>query len=189
MSTIRRQSIISSMVVYFGFALGFFNTYLFTRQGGFTKEEYGLTGTFIAIANIMFSIASLGVPAYINKFFPYYKSHLPYKKNDQLTWALLFPTIGFLIVTIAGLAFKNVLVDKIFNNSPQLLQYYFWVFPFGFGYTLFMVMEAYAWQHRKAVLSNFLREVLFRLFTTILIVLTTLHVLKSFDVFIRIYAF
>ena len=189
MSTIRRQSIISSIVVYFGFALGFFNTYLFTRQGGFTKEEYGLTGTFIAIANIMFSIASLGVPAYINKFFPYYKSHLPYKKNDQLTWALLFPTIGFLVVSIAGLAFKNVLVDKVFNNSPQLLQYYFWVFPFGFGYTLFMVMEAYAWQQRKSVLSNFLREVLFRLFATILIVLTTLQVVSSFDVFVRIYAF
>ncbi|MBD0288871.1 MAG: lipopolysaccharide biosynthesis protein, partial [Flavisolibacter sp.] len=60
MSTIRRQSIISSVIVYFGFALGFFNTYLFTREGGFTKEEYGLTGTFIAIGYIMYSAASLG---------------------------------------------------------------------------------------------------------------------------------
>ncbi|MBI3882851.1 MAG: hypothetical protein HY305_01140, partial [Sphingobacteriales bacterium] len=47
MSQIRRQSIISSVVVYFGFALGFLNTYLFAREGGFSKEEYGLTGIFI----------------------------------------------------------------------------------------------------------------------------------------------
>lgn len=189
MSTIRRQSIISSVVVYFGFALGFFNTYLFTREGGFTKEEYGLTGTFIAMASVMFAVAGLGMPAYIAKFFPYYTSHLPAKKNDQLAWALLLPCIGFLIVLLGGLLFKDILVDKIFNNSPQLLEYYYWLFPFGFGYTLFMVLEAYAWQQRKAVVSNFLKEVLFRFLVTVLIVLTTWHVIKSFDVFIALYSF
>ena len=98
MSNIRRQSIISSLVVYFGFALGLLNTYFFTRQGGFTKEQYGLTNTFIAFANIMFSVASLGMPAYISKFFPYYKAHLSNEKNDQLGWALLIPCIGFSFV-------------------------------------------------------------------------------------------
>ena len=186
MSTIRRQSIISSFVVYFGFALGFFNTYLFTREGGFTKEVYGLTGTFIAIANIMFAIAGLGMPSYIVKFFPYYRSHLPDKKNDQLTWALLLPCFGFLLVLTAGIVFKDLLVDKVFNNSPELLQYYYWIFPFGFGYTIFMVLEAYAWQHKKSVLSNFLKEVLFRFLVTVLIVLTTWHCIKSFDAFITL---
>ena len=76
MSTIRRQSILSSFIVYFGFALGFFNTYLFTREGGFTREEYGLTGTFIAFANIMYAVAGLGMPGsqilikYFGKVFP-----------------------------------------------------------------------------------------------------------------------
>src|SRR5215208_3928229 len=106
MSTIRRQSILSSVIVYFGFALGLVNTYLFTRQGGFSKEQYGLTGTFIAFANIMFAVASLGMPAYIHKFFPYYKSHLADKKNDQLTWALLLSCLGFLLVLLLGLALK-----------------------------------------------------------------------------------
>ncbi|MGZ3852790.1 MAG: lipopolysaccharide biosynthesis protein [Flavisolibacter sp.] len=189
MSTIRRQSIVSSLVVYFGFALGFLNTYLFTRQGGLTKEEFGLTNTFIAIANIMFSVACLGMPAFVGKFFPYYKSHLPRKKNDQLTIALFFSCIGFLIVTLVGLATKHILIDVIFRNSPELPKYFYWTFIFGFGFTLYMVMEAYAWQQRQAVLSNFLKEVLFRAFTTVLIVLTTLQIIKSFDVFIGIYSF
>ena len=116
MSTIRKQSIISSIVVYCGFALGFLNTYLFTRQGsGLTQEQFGLTNTFIAFANIMFSIASLGMPFYISKFFPYYKAHLPARKNDQLTWALFCSLAGFLIVTIAGFFFKtDLLLTKIF---------------------------------------------------------------------------
>ena len=189
MSTIRRQSIISSIVVYFGFALGFLNTYLFTKEGGLTKEQFGLTQTFIAFANIMFSIACLGMPAFIVKFFPYYKSHLPNKKNDQLTIALLLACFGFLIFTLIGIFSKPIIIDVVFKNSPELPKYFYWTFFFGFGYTIYMIMEAYAWQQRQAVLSNFLKEVVFRAFTTVLIVLATLQVIKSFDVFIGIYSF
>ncbi len=189
MSTIRRQSIISSAVVYFGFALGIFNTYLFTREGGLTKEEFGVTGLFIAFANIMFSVASLGMPSYIHKFFPYYRAHLEGKKNDQLAWALLIPTAGFLVVLLLGLLLKNLVIDQVFNNSPELLRYYYWTFPFGYGYTIFMVLEAYAWQQGKAVISNILKEIVFRLFITILIVLLTLQFIPDFDSFVYAYSF
>lgn len=189
MSTIRKQSIISSAVVYLGFALGFFNTYLFTRQGGFTKEQFGLTAIFVAVGHLMYSVASVGMPAYINKFFPYYKAHLPAKKNDQLAWALLLPCVGFLMVILLGFVFKGPLVDKIFNNSPELLQHYNWLFPFGFGFTLFMVLDVYVWQLRKAVLSNVLKEIMFRAFVTVLIVLTMLGLIKEFSTFIGLYSF
>ncbi|MFL5808691.1 MAG: polysaccharide biosynthesis C-terminal domain-containing protein [Flavisolibacter sp.] len=189
MSSIRRQSIISSIVVYFGFAVGLFNTYLFTREGGFTEQQYGLTNTFIAIASSMFSVAGMAMPSFISKFFPYYQAHLPQKKNDQLSWALLVACIGFLVVVVLGIFFKHILIDKIFSNSPELPEYYYWTFLFGFGYTLFMVMEAYAWQHRKAVLSNFLKEVIFRGCVTVLIVLTTLGIIKDFNGFITLYSF
>lgn len=190
MSTIRRQSIISSLIVYSGFALGFFNTYLFTRIGsGLTKEQYGLTNTFIAIATIFFSVASLGMPAYIGKFFPYYKAHLPNKKNDQFSWALLVALMGCVIVIIIGFLFKPTVIDAVFKNSPELPKYYYWTFIFGFGYTIYMLLEAHAWLHRKAVLTNLLKEVMFRFIVTILIVLTSLQVIKSFDVFIGIYSF
>src|ERR1051325_7738826 len=132
MSTIRRQSIISSMIVYIGFALGFFNTYLFTRQGGFTKEQYGLTTLFVAIAQLMYSVANLGMPAFIGKFYPYYKAHVPLKKSEQMTIALLLPCIGFVLEIILGLTFKGILINNIFNNSPELLEYFYWLFPFAF---------------------------------------------------------
>ena len=188
MSTIRRQSIISSVVVYIGFALGFFNTYLFTRQGGFTKEEYGLTAVFIAVAQLMYAISNLGMASFINKFFPYYKAHLPNKKNDQLTWALLLPCLGFLFVILIGVVFKDIIINKVLANSPELLQYYYWLFPFGFGYTIFLILEAYAWQQRKAILSNFLKEVGFRLCVTVLIVLTTLGLIHNFSLFISFFS-
>jgi O-antigen/teichoic acid export membrane protein len=137
----------------------------------------------------MYAVAGLGMPGYILKFFPYYKSHLKDKENDQLTWALSVATVGFVFVVLAGIVFKDILVDKIFNNSPQLLQYYYWTFPFGFGYTLFAVLEPYAWQHNRSAFTNFLKEVLFRFLVTILILLTTWKLIKEFDSFIILYSF
>ena len=189
MSQIRRQSIISSLVVYMGFALGFLNTYLFTREGGFTKEQYGLTGIFIAVATLMFSFANVGMTSYIYKFYPYYKENLDTKKNDILSWALLVSLVSFCLVVIAGIYFKDLIIYKFGSNSPEFVKYFYWVFPFGLGLTLYSILESYAWQLKKSILTNYLREIQFRLFTTILIVLTFAGFLGDFDLFIKIYSF
>ncbi len=188
MSNIRRQSIISSVIIYFGFALGFVNTYLFTKEGSFTASQYGVVSTFIAIANIMLSFANLGAPSVIYKFYPYYKDNLAHNKNDLITWALFTCTIGFLLVMVAGVVFKDIVIKKYVTNAPELIIYYNWLFPFGFGLTVYTVLEAYAWQEKKSVLTNFLREVLFRLFTTILIVLFFERIISSFEGFIKLYS-
>jgi O-antigen/teichoic acid export membrane protein len=189
MSSIRKQSIISSLLVYIGFALGFLNTYFFTKEGSFTEAEFGLTGTFIAIANVMFSFASLGMPSYIHKFFPYYNDNLAPKKNDMLTWAIVVSMVGFLLVILAGILLKGLVIRKFTENAEQLVKYYNWLFPFGFGLTLFAILEAYGWQLRKSMLTNYLREIQFRLFTTILILLFFAGVISGFDQFIKIYSF
>jgi O-antigen/teichoic acid export membrane protein len=189
MSNIRRQSIISSIVIYIGFAIGLLNTYLFTKQGLFTESQYGLTGIFIAIATSMMAFANLAMPSYIYKFFPYYNEHLPTRKNDLITWALIVSTIGFLFVIVAGIVLKGLVVRKFSEHSPEILTYYNWIFPFGFGLMVYTILEAYTWQLHKSVLTNFLREVQWRLFTTILIVFFLTRIIGNYDLFIKLYAF
>lgn len=185
--SIRRHSIISSIVVYIGFALGFVNTYLFAK--GFTEAQYGLQGTFIAIATVMLSVSNLGMMTYIYKFYPYYNDNLPPEKNDMMTLALLVSLTGFVLVIIGGLVFKDLVIQKYSRNSPEVVQYYYWLFPFGFGLSMFSLFEAFAWQFRKSVLTNFLREVLFRIITTLLIFGFMTGIIRDFDLFIKLYAF
>ena len=142
MSQIRRQSIISTIFVYSGFFIGFINTYLFTRQGSpFTPSQYGLTGIFIAVGNLMFAFANLGMISVVYKFYPYYNDNLTKKKNDLLTWAFLVSLIGFCFVILAGIIFKDLVIQKFGANSPEFIQYYFWVFPFGFSLLLFSILK------------------------------------------------
>jgi O-antigen/teichoic acid export membrane protein len=190
MSQIRRQSIISTIFVYAGFFIGFINTYLFTRQGSpFTTSQYGLTSIFIAVGNLMFAFANMGMISVIYKFYPYYNDNLPKKKNDLLTWSLIVSLVGFCFVILAGIIFKDLVIRKFGANSPLFIQYYFWVFPFGLSLLLYSIFEVFAWNLRESIFTTFLRELLFRLLTTLLIFSLSLSLIKSFDAFIKLYAF
>ena len=189
MSSIRRQSIVSSVVIYIGFLIGLLNIYLFTKQGIFLDPQFGLYNAFIAIATMMMAFSNLAMPSYIYKFYPYYKEHLPDKKNDQISLALITGTIGFVFVIIAGIVFKGLIVKKYGTNAPEIVTYYSWIFPLGFGLMIYTILEAYAWQLHKSVLTNFLKEVLWRLFTTVIIVLFISGIINNYDLFIKLFAF
>ena len=188
MSTIRRQSIISSVLIYIGFVFGAINTYLFTRQGIFTPEQYGLTRAIIITANFFYGFSSFGLLSVIYKFFPYYRDNLKDEDNDLLGICLLTGLIGFILTTLAGFVFEPLVIRKFSAKSPMLVRYYFWVFPFLFFYLFFSLLEAYAWSLKKTILSNFLKEAGFRLSTTLLIILFVVGII-NFDLFIKLFSF
>lgn len=188
MSNIRRQTIISSVLIYIGFAFGALNTYLFTRQGIFTPEQYGLTRAFIVIGQFFYGFAGFGLTSVIYKFYPYFKDNLSKHKNDLLTITLLVALIGFIITVTGGILFQSVVVRKFIAKSPLILQYYYWVFPFTFFLLFFSLLEAYSWSLGRTIMPNFLREAGFRVSTTILIIVFIVTG-KNFDLFIKLFAF
>lgn len=192
MSTIRKQSIISTLLIYAGFVFGAVNTYLFTQtelfETSFTLEQYGLTRAFIVTGSFLFGFASFGLQGVIYKFFPYYRDNLERKDNDLLSICLVVGLIGFTLTTTAGLVFEPLVVRKFSEKSRLLVQYYYWIFPFLFFYLFFSILESYAWSLRKTVLSNFLKETGFRISTTLLIVLFFVGVI-DFSVFIKLFSF
>ncbi len=189
MGQIRRQTVLSSLSTYFGFGIGALNTYLFVHKGvtHFTPEEYGLTRIFTDVGQMIYAFGSLGVASVLYKFYPYYKDHLARKDNDLLTWALVLSMIGFLAVLVAGWWFEPLIVRKFSARSLLFVVYYKWVFPFGLGYLLFTVLEAFAVAVRQSVVSTFMREGLVRLFVLVMI-LPYLFNWISFDTFIKLFA-
>ncbi|HEV3414472.1 MAG TPA: polysaccharide biosynthesis C-terminal domain-containing protein, partial [Puia sp.] len=188
MTTIRKQSIISSGVVYLGFGLGAITNVILTRE--FSPDQYGLiSGMFLSLGMILYSLASVGMPSVVAKFYPYYKDNLSPQKNDLITWALLITLAGFGLVSIAGVAFRGQMVYYYKEKSPAFVSYYYWIFLFALGLTVYTLLENYAWQLRKAVLTNLLREVVFRLITLVLLTLYLCGVIRGFGIVIKLYAF
>lgn len=169
MAGIRKQTIQSSIIVYFGFLVGVINTYFYTRNGSFTTQEYGVTRIFIDFAQNFYAFASLGTIPVLYKFYPYYKDNLPDKKNDLLTLVLSASIIGFVLVAIASIVFQPFVVRKFGEHSALFLQFYYLLFPFSLGYLLFAVFESFSWSLQKSVVSNSLKETVLRLITSVFI--------------------
>ncbi|AHF17043.1 lipopolysaccharide biosynthesis protein [Niabella soli] len=186
---IRKHSIISSLVIYAGFAIGAVNVYLFTKEGLFTEEQYGLTQLFMATAQLLVSFASLGMPSYIYKFYHYYNDNLATRKNDMLAWALLTGLICFTIIFLLGIAFESLFSRKFSNGSALAVYYYYWMYPISFGLTIFGILEAYGWSLNKSIVTTFLKEVQWRILVTALIVLFIFKIIPDFDLFIKLYSF
>ena len=187
MGNIRRQSILSSIVIYIGFFIGFVNTYFYVKNGTFTPEQYGLTRLFNDIGITFFSFASLGVISYVYKFQPFYKQNLSRKENDQAAWSLLIISAGFLLVLVGSILFEPLFIRKFSEKSHLLISYYYWILPFTFGLLFFSVFEAFAWFAQKSIFTNFLKETGLRIIQTI-IILAFVFRLINFDTFIKIFS-
>ncbi|TAH10294.1 MAG: lipopolysaccharide biosynthesis protein, partial [Sphingobacteriia bacterium] len=188
MGTIRKQTIISSVVVYFGFFIGAINQYFYLKNGLFTLEQYGVTRIFFDFAQNMFAFGALGIIPVIYKFYPYYKDNLEAHKIDLMTWGMVSAFIGFVLVIILGWYFQPVFVHQFSEKSKLIVDYYYWMFPFAMGMLFFSVMEGFAWALQKSVLSNFLKETGLRILTSVIILLYYFKLIK-FEDFVHLFAF
>ena len=190
MGEIRKQAILSSIVIYAGFGIGFVNTWLFIRSGigDFTPAQYGLTRLFFDVGTLMFAVASLGVISVIFKFFPYYQERVPYKQNDLYGRAFLFAGIGFSLVLLGGWLFEPLIIRKFSERSLLFVDYYYWIFFFGIGILLFNILDAVSVSNRQAILPNFLRETGLRFITCLLLVLYVFKII-DFKLFIQLFSF
>lgn len=187
MGSIRKQTIIVSILIYFGFFIGLINNYFYTsaaplgflKNGNiFTPAQYALTQMFFNSSQILMTLGILGVQPVIFKFFPYYKDNLAQHETDLLTWALLISFVGFLLVMFFGIFFEPLMVQQFSRNSSLFVQYYHWIFPLTAGTLLFTVTESYSLALQKSVVTSFLKETLMRMVLTVLIVLYCLNVIN-----------
>ncbi|MCX6205318.1 MAG: polysaccharide biosynthesis C-terminal domain-containing protein [Bacteroidetes bacterium] len=192
MGSIRKQTIISSLLVYFGFFIGAINIFFYTKignqHGAFTAEQFGLTRIFFDYAQNMYAFSSLGIIPIIYKFYPYYKDNLEEHEIDLMSWAMVTALFGFILILIAGFYFEPLFVKQFSVRSKLIVDYYYWMFPFAMGMLFFSVIEGFCWGIQKTVISNFLKETGLRIFTLILILLFYFKWI-TFDSFIKIFAF
>ena len=188
MGSIRKQTIISSLLVYVGFFIGAINTYFYTKNGSFTPEQYALTRIFFDFAQNMTAFGALGIIPVIYKFYPYYKDNLEKHRIDLMTWGMLASLIGFSLMVILGWYFRPVFVHQFTEKSKLIVDYYYWMFPFAMGMLLFSTLEGFSWALQKSILPNFLKETFFRIITSILILLFYFKII-TFETFVHVFTF
>ncbi len=187
MGIIRKQSIASSFFSYVGFAIGAVNK-LLIFPAFFSSKQIGLTTLLVDFGLVFSTIAMLGTNSITYKFFPFYKTYLPKKKNDLPAFTL-FVCLGGCLIVIAALYLAESFIGRKFGaQSPLFVSHYSLLYPLVVSIALFTLFEAYAWSIHKTVVSNFLREVAFRLFVFVLLI-SYIYKVISLETFFTLYAF
>jgi O-antigen/teichoic acid export membrane protein len=186
MGVVRKQSILSSLFTYMGFAVGAVNILiLFPKY--FEPSQSGLTRVLLDVALLFATACTLGSIPVTLKFYPFYNSYLPKKKNDLPFLTLLLCATGCLLFLLIVPPMKSFIIRKFGERSPLFVDYFDLIYPFSITLVFFSMMEAYAWSMKKTVLSNALKEFAFRVLTLLLIVAFAFHWL-DFNRFIHLYA-
>lgn len=185
MSLLRKKSIVSIVWTYIGFVFGAINVFLSAKY--LLPEYNGLTRVLLEMGVLFSSFATFGVPTLLTKFYPYYKDRLSNKDSDLLAVALIVATIGFILLATGTYVLKPVISRKFTGKSPLLVDYYYFALPITFFLTYLNVLEAHAWNLFKTVISNFFKEVAFRIANLLLLGAYILHFI-SLDTFIVLFS-
>jgi O-antigen/teichoic acid export membrane protein len=188
MTQIRKKGLISTFWIYFGFAIGAINTFLFAKKGFFDTEDYGLATSLIQIGLLLSTISAVNSNGLLFKFFPYYNKRLPKKDNDLLSITLFISLIGFCIVAVLGIFSQPLILEKFGTNAPELVTYFYYSYILAVGFLLFIIFEYQGWNLQLQLYTNILREVAVRIVVLCLIILKLLDVL-NFHQFLVLYCF
>lgn len=155
----------------------------------FTPAEFGLTRLLLEISLLLSTLCTAGMVPVSIKFFPFHKAHLDNKKNDLLFVTLTVTTIAVVIMMALLPVLKPMIIRKFGYRSPLFVEYFDLLYPLTIGMTFFSLFEGYAWIIRKTILSNFLKEFLFRALTTLLILFWITGAIKGFSIFANLFSF
>ena len=168
MGIIQKQGVKSSFFILMGFLIGAVNLLVLFPMF-FSKNDQGLVRAMLDIGATLSVFCTIGTLPVIYKFYPFYNHYLGPKKNELPFITLIINLIGFSLLLIIGWQQKDFIIRKL-GKSPSLGQYFNYVYPYTFFLLIFYWLEAFAWGLRKGVYSNFLRETLIRILTTLLII-------------------
>lgn len=186
MGIIQKQSIQSSLVILAGFAIGGINMVLIAPKI-LSPEQLGLTRIITDAASTIASLATLGSIPVIYKFFPFYKGYLNEEKQDLTAITFLLCILGFISVCFFAYLAQPIIIRKFSERSKLFVDYNTLVLPFAFFFLLFTWLESFAWSYKKGVLSNGLRETLFRILFSVILILFSIQAI-NFNQFINIFS-
>ncbi len=182
MGIIKRQGIKNAISTYMGILLGFIN--LIVIQPFFlTPEEIGLTRLLFSVSFLISLFLPLGVTNLTVKYFPLFRND-ENGHNGFFGFMLLFPVLGFVVVSSLLLVFKDFIIAQYIKESPLFTEYFYFLFPFTFILGLITVFNNYAYSLFKTTVPTFLNDVVTRLLSIVLFSVYFLKLLSLYQMVI-----
>ena len=176
MGIVQKDALRTTIVSYIGLILGYLNkVFLFILL--LTTEEIGLINLIVSTGVLFAQFANLGTINTTWKFFPFLRN----EKNNHygfLSLNILIVLSGIVFFTLMAILFDDLIASAFTETSSAFVDYYYWIIPTGIGIVMFKLLDSYLRGLFKNVFPVFANEVLFRMVTTILLLLFAFKLLS-----------
>ena len=186
MGVIQKQGIRNTAFYYVGVALGYVNLAVLMTSL-LSTEEYGLRSVMFQLGSLFSVLSLLGTPNILNRYFPYFKDSKS-GHNGLVGFVLLYSLVGTIVVSLLLLLFKPLVVNYYQDNARLLVDYYYYIIPFGASLALYEGFSAYCRVLLRSTFPVFIKEFIVRVIHTIALVALYYEHL-GFHQFILIYLF
>lgn len=178
MGIIKKQTIIGSIITYFGVAIGFVTTGILAPK--INSEYIGLVALIVAYSVMASIVGGLGLGGITARLFPYFRTK-DGKHNGFLFLAVVISVIGFILITIAIFAIKYFFYSDRASDD-LVVQYFYYIIPVSFFLIFLGLFDNYYKILFNAIKGIFFKEFVQKLGTFIAISLMVLGLLslKSF---------
>lgn len=157
------------LISYIGMVIGYINKgFLFLLI--LSTEQIGLISIILAAGMLLAQFSNLGSIYTIWRFFPFFRDKEK-KHHGFLPLMLLIILSGVLIVSILAVFFRPEIESLYLEKSAMFVNYYWWIFPIGISYVIYMALEVYLRAMYKNIISVFSMDILLRLVITGLLIL------------------
>src|SRR5689334_1342958 len=185
MGIIQRQGIRNTLITYAGIIIGFVNL-IIIQPYYLAPEELGLTRVLFSFSSLIASFLPLGIQSITLKYFPYYKDSEK-KHSGYFGFMLLFPAVGFLLVSAIILISKNFVIGIYIEKAKLFTDYFDYVFPMIVGLGFTQVLTTYASTLFRTTIPSFINDILVRIFSIVVVVLYSNRIV-SLDQFVFLFA-
>lgn len=168
MGLIIRQSLSNAASNYLGLVIGAINILIiYPRAFANDPEYFGLVQLIISYSLVMATFLNLGVPGVILRHFPTVDLS---EKPEFLGFFILFPMPVLVLISLLLYFFRDAVIPFL-NNEPVFMDHWLYLLPLAFLTVYFEIFNALSQIHLKTVLPVFIKEVMRRALTSILLVL------------------
>ncbi|HON51637.1 MAG TPA: polysaccharide biosynthesis C-terminal domain-containing protein [Bacteroidales bacterium] len=161
MGIVRKQSIIGSIWVYAGAALGFITSAILLPRY-FTQEQIGLLSLLVTYGVLFAQFASAGFLHTINRLFPYFRDDSK-RHNGFLFFALLVVSIASIILIGIFYIVYPLIISNSSEQNNLFSHYAYLIIPLFIAIVYFNILDFYNKALFNATRGIFLKEIVLRI--------------------------
>lgn len=165
MGIVLRQGSKYAFANLLGVLLGAFNIlWLFPQY--LSATEIGILATLESASVVGSIFAGLGVNVITDRFFPTHKN-LASRHGGYLFFLLVYVCLAWVLFGVIFYAFYDFYLSFFVQKSPEVISFFYWVFPFAGLLAFQLTLESFARVYLRIAIPNFLREFVLRIFISL----------------------